>query len=260
MMITIYYIIDYAVICSLANRQNEQFNDLVFLGEVYPETLNLIGKNNFYAAAENFPGKLSFYFRDISLVKNCSYDVLAVTYLPKFLKRLNCPVFFFKADEQNWKTDFPEDLFIQSGYTGICQSDDLIIFDDQSKLLRVSDEEWMNAIIGEKMWAVRINEIDEALSIQHLATAREKALIGLQYEKMALIEKINNKQQEIEYYKRELLAYKLKNDFIEQFLHARNEKGEAAQIQQFYNRQYEVLPGWYKKFGHVIKFLTGKRE
>lgn len=31
-------------------------------------------------------------------------------------------------------------------------------------------------------------------------------------------------------------------------------------IQNWYNKEYEALPTWYKRFGHIIKVLTGKRS
>lgn len=34
-----------------------------------------------------------------------------------------------------------------------------------------------------------------------------------------------------------------------------NTNHEAREIQTFYNKQYEVLPLWYKRFGHVLKYL-----
>jgi len=39
----------------------------------------------------------------------------------------------------------------------------------------------------------------------------------------------------------------------------RNEK-EMEKIIEFYHSEYEVLPLWYKRFGHMIKLLTGKRK
>lgn len=35
---------------------------------------------------------------------------------------------------------------------------------------------------------------------------------------------------------------------------------ETENILNFYHTQYEVLPLWYKRFGHVIKILMGKRK
>lgn len=34
---------------------------------------------------------------------------------------------------------------------------------------------------------------------------------------------------------------------------------QAREIQEYYDREYEVLPLWYKRLGHIIKVLAGKR-
>jgi hypothetical protein len=39
----------------------------------------------------------------------------------------------------------------------------------------------------------------------------------------------------------------------------RNER-EMEKIIEFYHKEYEVLPLWYKRFGHMIKLLTGRRK
>ena len=40
---------------------------------------------------------------------------------------------------------------------------------------------------------------------------------------------------------------------------ALNQK-ETENILDFYHKQYEVLPLWYKRFGHLIKIILGKRK
>jgi len=35
---------------------------------------------------------------------------------------------------------------------------------------------------------------------------------------------------------------------------------QAAELQQYYNNEYEILPKWYKRFGHMIKVIMGKRN
>lgn len=35
---------------------------------------------------------------------------------------------------------------------------------------------------------------------------------------------------------------------------------EATELQLYYNKEYEVLPVWYKRFGHILKFIMGKRN
>ena len=35
---------------------------------------------------------------------------------------------------------------------------------------------------------------------------------------------------------------------------------QAKELQEYYNAEYEVLPLWYKRFGHIVKVITGKRR
>jgi hypothetical protein len=35
---------------------------------------------------------------------------------------------------------------------------------------------------------------------------------------------------------------------------------EYYDVRKWYHKEYEVLPLWYKQFGHIVKVLTGKRD
>lgn len=35
---------------------------------------------------------------------------------------------------------------------------------------------------------------------------------------------------------------------------------QAAHLQNYYTNEYEILPRWYKRFGHVLKVVMGKRS
>lgn len=37
-------------------------------------------------------------------------------------------------------------------------------------------------------------------------------------------------------------------------------KSNRDSIADWYNKEYEVLPLWYKRFGHIVKVMTGKRS
>lgn len=47
---------------------------------------------------------------------------------------------------------------------------------------------------------------------------------------------------------------------LKTFVKLLHESKEVEHILNFYHTQYEVLPLWYKRFGHVIKILMGKRK
>jgi hypothetical protein len=36
-------------------------------------------------------------------------------------------------------------------------------------------------------------------------------------------------------------------------------KKQITELLKFYKNEYEILPLWYKRFGHIVKVLTGKR-
>jgi hypothetical protein len=37
-------------------------------------------------------------------------------------------------------------------------------------------------------------------------------------------------------------------------------KSNRDAVVDWYNKEYEVLPLWYKRFGHIIKVMKGKRS
>jgi regulator of replication initiation timing len=60
-------------------------------------------------------------------------------------------------------------------------------------------------------------------------------------------------EEENEYLKRELGHYKIFNKQLK-------EQDESERILRFYHKEYEQLPLWYKRLGHVIKVILGKRK
>jgi hypothetical protein len=53
-----------------------------------------------------------------------------------------------------------------------------------------------------------------------------------------------------------------KTDLINQKIYLRfyKDKDEALRINEYYQKEYEILPLWYKRIGHIIKVLLGKRN
>jgi hypothetical protein len=85
-------------------------------------------------------------------------------------------------------------------------------------------------------------------------------IIKLHHTKSALIAKVVHEKLQTEEAlrsKTEYLDFLLKKSTISdadglQF-------NEVILIKRFYNNEYEILPLWYKRFGHVLKALSGKR-
>lgn len=58
----------------------------------------------------------------------------------------------------------------------------------------------------------------------------------------------------------QLSGYKMDLENHKKYLEIALRQRETENILEFYHKQYEVLPLWYKKFGHLLKILSGKRK
>lgn len=103
---------------------------------------------------------------------------------------------------------------------------------------------------------IRTNKIEE--TIQQLSQVEGNFFksnpIQFQFlEKYDQLMRSNKKlSEELGYTKLDLENQKTYLDFFK-------DKDEALKINEFYHNEYEILPLWYKKMGHIIKVLMGKR-
>jgi len=54
--------------------------------------------------------------------------------------------------------------------------------------------------------------------------------------------------------------YHEENVILQELLELAGHHDEVNYILRFYKNEYEILPLWYKRFGHIIKVLQGKRS
>jgi hypothetical protein len=97
---------------------------------------------------------------------------------------------------------------------------------------------------------------NEAIEIFNSMLEKEKAL--QETEDYEIANGFYQKQKLIEEYKHEL-SLKLVNEMNIQ-LYLNIQKEQAANSLKWYYNEYEILPRWYKQFGHIIKVLMGKRS
>lgn len=64
------------------------------------------------------------------------------------------------------------------------------------------------------------------------------------------------------YYLQELEKWKQRAQLYQEFLHLSKavQEKEYYDVIDWYQREYEILPLWYKRFGHIIKAFKGKRS
>jgi hypothetical protein len=56
----------------------------------------------------------------------------------------------------------------------------------------------------------------------------------------------------MEYTENELSHQKQYNEIL-------RSEHSTKELQKYYDHEYEILPKWYKRFGHILKVITGKR-
>jgi hypothetical protein len=66
-------------------------------------------------------------------------------------------------------------------------------------------------------------------------------------------------EQEIEYLKRKNIYTEAELSHQKQYADILRSQHSTRELQDYYNNEYEVLPKWYKRFGHLVKVVTGRR-
>jgi len=97
---------------------------------------------------------------------------------------------------------------------------------------------------------------NEATEIFNRMLENEKAL--QKTEDYEIANEFYQKQKLIEEYKHEL-SLKMINEKNTQ-LYLNIQKGQTANNLKWYYNEYEILPRWYKQFGHILKVIMGKRS
>lgn len=69
-------------------------------------------------------------------------------------------------------------------------------------------------------------------------------------------QRLQNEQYSL---RRELAATAAELQYQRQYVDILRSDHAAKEIQDYYTKEYEILPLWYKRFGHLLKVLTGKR-
>jgi len=133
------------------------------------------------------------------------------------------------------------------------------LFTDSASLL----EQYKNVLQSEKFYgnAFYLNDTSNDpgklyLSIQQEEYEAEKAhpqLFKMGHIVQSVVAENEYLSIKCRYMATELDNYKAHNEIL-------RSSSEATELQHYYNKEYEVLPLWYKRVGHLIKVLTGKRK
>lgn len=91
----------------------------------------------------------------------------------------------------------------------------------------------------------------------------QAAVAGLEREHPVfyrLADEVRHARQTIARLCRDKAHLQEENDIHRQLLDLSSQHSEVNYILRFYKNEYEILPLWYKRIGHIIKVLQGKRS
>lgn len=140
---------------------------------------------------------------------------------------------------------------------------------DRSAVLQLYQESFLNSAIPPSLfieynpdsiqWVVDLGKEAKQTMLQSNATlfkmAAERHLMTLQFYRVL---------HEKELIKEDLVSTNIYLDFLLTKSREMNESDEfefsnLVKLKKFYYNEYEILPLWYKRLGHVIKVIMGKR-
>ena len=75
----------------------------------------------------------------------------------------------------------------------------------------------------------------------------------------ALVRTNRKLEKELHYLNRKYTSTEAELNYQKQYIEVLRSDHAAKELQDYYTHEYEILPLWYKRFGHILKVLTGKR-
>ncbi len=107
---------------------------------------------------------------------------------------------------------------------------------------------------------IRINNFESYLELMDVFKKHELSIANKYPNAIALVKYTSKLEGEIFLCRISISYLQNESTFLKMFNELLRTNNESQTILKFYNEQYEVLPLWYKRFGHIIKILSGKRK
>lgn len=192
--------------------------------------------------------------------ENDIYFLISFLFHPLFLKLNNKPIFFFNKMADNESVKTIKNKIIKQGFS------DCFIKNIQFEItLNKSNvkNQYLNLLNNDflvnhfvHLHITQFNEIGsvakELLEAENELKQNNPKLFQILFKTYKLENDLINANLELFETKEDLENQKIYLEFFKN-------QDEAKKINDFYYHEYEVLPLWYKQFGHIIKAILGKR-
>lgn len=190
----------------------------------------------------------------------------AFFFLPIYHTQQNIPVVVVHGDLKKFDAtkQLLETAAQAQGFNGmqmIAVTEDFLLSSTDAARIKSSYRNLLETATGaHDALFVKVESADDIKHIEHLLLEAETTfqkshavLFHLKAENKKLVEALQQSQtittaatQEIE--------------TLQSHITTLQSQSPAAQLQHYYTNEYEVLPLWYKRIGHLLKVLRGKRS
>lgn len=193
-------------------------------------------------------------------------DILAFLFYPRYKKTGNAPEVFWKPASLNLIQEAQQQVekaITQQGFDSpshhLLSPGSLVINTSGANFERIASVYYEALMQNMHPCCFDVKDNIDVLSLANVLTEVE---IRFQKEQPVIFQlKSQNQQMKNELYATTRMLNAANQELAACQLHMNILRSgtEAKLLQDFYVNEYEVLPLWYKRFGHIVKVLTGKR-
>jgi hypothetical protein len=214
--------------------------------------------------------KFFLFFDDNTAIdEKISADIVAFYFLPGYYRKQGRPKILVSNQNESQYLNFTATLAANALPQGFENIDiqhvakshtTQIYFDNESSKFRDAYTQLLNGADnnGSELF-IKVRNLAEIESLNLIVKEEEEKFAKRDPAFFASKKQIN--QLEEEKYRANILIQSMEQELANHQSHAAllRSNSHASHLQNYYNNEYEILPGWYKKFGQLIKVLTGKR-
>jgi hypothetical protein len=214
--------------------------------------------------------KFFLFFEDNTAIdEKIAADIIAFFFLPGYYRKQDRPKVLVSNQTESQYLHFTATLAANALLQGF-ESMDIqqiannhttqIYFDNESSKFREAYAQLLNGADnnGSELF-IKVRKLGEIENINLIVKEEEEKFAERDPALFASKKQIN--QLEEEKNRADMLIHSMEQELANHQSHAAllRSNSHASHLQNYYNNEYEILPGWYKKFGQLIKVLSGKR-
>jgi hypothetical protein len=228
-----------------------------------------------YQQVSQLPIQQSFclFIRPINeLSKRQADDIIAFFFFPNYYKAGQKPLLLSENNGALQDSSFGEMILQQAkahGYhqqelkfinTNTNPADTICKASDGVAIIQITRRLLQDSSSFTEMLYIKADRVEDILNAQSILDQEEQVfkeqnprLYGFMVKNKELTASVEHLEQMVEAAGQELLSQAAHMKVL-------RSSSQATHLQHYYNNEYEVLPSWYKQFGHVLKVVLGKRS